>query len=118
MSVDLFAGVPVNDFQSALAWYQRLLGDEPAFLPHPTEAVWELAEHRYLYIVEQPQRAGHAVHTIFVDDLDRRVADISARGIEPASTEEYENGVRKVSYRDADGNEVSFGGAEAGPSVS
>jgi len=36
---------------------------------------------------------------------------ISARGIEPASQETYGDGVRKVSYRDFDGNEVSFGGA-------
>jgi hypothetical protein len=115
MTVDLFAGVPVTDFQSALPWYQRLFGAEPAFFPHPTEAVWELAEHRYLYIVEQPQRAGHAVHTLFVDDLDERLADISGRGIDPASSEAYENGVRKVNYRDADGNEVSFGGAAGEP---
>ena len=29
---------------------------------------------------------------------------------EPASRETYGNGVRKVIYRDADGNEIGFGG--------
>jgi hypothetical protein len=109
--VDLFAGLPVTDYQSARVWYTRLLGGEPAFLPNDTEAVWEIAEHRYVYIVELPGRAGHALHTIFVDDLDARVADISTRGIEPATQETYDNGVRKVTYRDADGNELSFGGS-------
>jgi catechol 2,3-dioxygenase-like lactoylglutathione lyase family enzyme len=118
VTVDLFAGVPVSDFHRALPWYQKLLGAEPAFFPHPAEAVWELAEHRYLYIVDQPARAGHAVHALFVDDLDKRLAGISARGIEPASSETYENGVRKVSYRDPDGNEVSFGGAPLEPPAS
>jgi catechol 2,3-dioxygenase-like lactoylglutathione lyase family enzyme len=113
--VDLFAGVPVSDYQQALAWYERLLGSEPAFFPHDTEAVWELAEHRYLYVVEQPERAGHAVHTIFVDDLDQRLEGIRDRGIEPASEETYENGVRKVTYRDHDGNETGFGGAPTEP---
>jgi catechol 2,3-dioxygenase-like lactoylglutathione lyase family enzyme len=113
--VDLFAGVPVSDYQQALAWYERLLGSEPAFFPHDTEAVWELAEHRYLYVVEQPERAGHAVHTIFVDDLDQRLEGIRDRGIEPASEETYENGVRKVTYRDRDGNETGFGGAPTEP---
>ncbi len=111
MTLDLFAGVPVTDYQQALAWYERLLGAEPAFLPHATEAVWELAEHRYLYIVERPERAGHAMHTMFVDDLDGRVTDMGARGVEPAAQETYGNGVRKVTYRDPDGNEIGFGGS-------
>ncbi len=36
---------------------------------------------------------------------------IGARGIEPASQETYGNGVRKVIYRDPDGNEIGLGGA-------
>ena len=76
--------------------------------------MWELAEHRYLYVEELPGRAGHALHTVFVDDLDERVKTISARGIEPASQETYGNGVRKVTYRDPDGNEIGFGGGPAG----
>ena len=110
MTLDLFAGVAVTDYHRARAWYERLLGSEPAFLPHATEAVWELAEHRYLYVVEQPERAGKGLHTVFVDNLDERVAGISARGLEPAAQETYDNGVRKITYRDPDGNEVGFGG--------
>ena len=111
MSLDLFAGIPVSDFDAARAWYERLLGSEPSFLPHETEAVWELAEQRFVYIVLDPERAGHAIHTIFVDDLDAHVTAISSRGIEPAERETYSNGVRKITYRDADGNEIGFGGA-------
>jgi hypothetical protein len=72
--------------------------------------VWELAEHRYLYFEVLPGRAGHGLLTVFVDDLDERVGTISARGIEPASREAYENGVCKVIYCDPDGNEIGFGG--------
>jgi hypothetical protein len=32
----------------------RLLGSPPTFLATPAEAVWELAEHRYVYIEELP----------------------------------------------------------------
>jgi len=90
--------------------YERLLGSEPAFLPHETEAVWELDEHRYLYIVEDAENPGGARITIMVDDLDARVAAIAARAIEPDERETYSNGVRKALYRDADGNEIGFGG--------
>lgn len=111
MALDLFAGIPVGDYPAALAWYERLLGSAPAFFPHDTEAVWELAEHRYVYIVQLPEHAGHARHTVFVDDLDARVAQAAERGVEPANRETYSNGVRKVTYRDPDGNEIGFGGA-------
>lgn len=111
MGVDLFAGIPVADYAAALAWHERLWGAEPSFLAHETEAVWEVAEHRFVYIVQHPERAGHAMTTLFVDDLDGRVEAIAGRGLEPASVETYENGVRKVTYRDPDGNEIGFGGA-------
>jgi catechol 2,3-dioxygenase-like lactoylglutathione lyase family enzyme len=111
--MDLFAGVPVRDFAAARPWYEQLLGGPPAFLPHDTEAVWELAEHRYVYIVEDAERAGRGLVTLFLDDLDAMVAAISARGIEPAERETYDNGVRKATFRDPDGNEIGFGGDPA-----
>jgi hypothetical protein len=110
-SLDLFAGIPVADYGTALKWYERLLGSPPTFFPHDTEAVWELAEHRYVYIVQQPEHAGHAMHTLFVDDLDALIAQIADRGLGPAKRETYSNGVRKITYRDTDGNEIGFGGA-------
>ena len=115
MELGLFAGIPVRNYQEALAWYQRLLGSEPSFVPHATEAVWELADHRFVFIEERPQDAGHAMHTIFVEDLDALVDEIAARGIEPAKRETYSNGVRKTTYRDPDGNEIGLGGAPLTP---
>lgn len=114
VAIDLFAGIPVSDFARALPWYERLLGSAPSFLPHETEAVWDLAEHRWVFIVEKPEHAGHAMHTVFVDDLDARVEQIAERGLEPAEVETYSNGVRKTTYRDPDGNEIGFGGAPVG----
>lgn len=95
----------------ALAWYEQLLGSPPAFFPNDTEAVWELAEHRYLYIEHLPERAGHAMHTVFVDDVDARLAQIAARGLKPSELETYPNGVRKATFLDSDGNEIGFGGS-------
>ncbi|MFW3171131.1 VOC family protein [Geodermatophilus sp. CPCC 206100] len=113
MAVELFAGAPVSDLERAVAWYERLLGSGPSFRPNATEAVWELGEHRYVYLVVRPEHAGHAMQTWVVEDLDTRVAGISARGIEPAERETYDNGVRKVVYRDPDGNELGLGGVPA-----
>jgi hypothetical protein len=109
MSLHLFAGMRVRDYQAARSWYERLLG-EPTFFPHATEAVWTLAEDRSVYVVEHAVGAGNCVVTIFVEDLDAHVAAAAARGVEPDERETYSNGVRKVLYRDPDGNELGFGG--------
>jgi hypothetical protein len=70
--------------------------------------VWELAEHRFVFIEQRPE---HARHLVFVNDLDALVAQIAEWGLAPAERETYSNGVRKVAYRDPDGNEFGFGGA-------
>jgi len=111
MSKDLFAGIPVTDYAAALEWYERLLGSPPSFIPTEGEAVWELAEHGFVFIEQRPGHAGHARHLVFVDDLDALVAQIAERGLAPAEEETLSNGVRKAAYRDPDGNEFGVGGA-------
>ena len=111
MTLDLFAGIPVRDRAAAVVWYERLLGAPPSFLPNDHEAVWEVAEHRYLYVEVLPEHAGHAGHTVFASDYDDRIAQIAGRGLEPDRLETYDNGVRKATFRDPDGNEIGFGGA-------
>ena len=110
MEAHLFAGVRVRDLAAARPWYERLLG-EPSFFPHAGEVVWTVADGRSVYVLEEPGRAGGGLVTLFVEDLDAALAEIGARGLEPAERETYANGVRKVTYRDGDGNEVAFGGA-------
>jgi catechol 2,3-dioxygenase-like lactoylglutathione lyase family enzyme len=114
VAIELFAGLPVRDYERAVAWYERLLGSAPSFLPNDVEAVWEIAEHRYVFVEVRPDHAGHAMHTVIVDDLEARVGAIAGRGLEPAERETYSNGVQKVIYRDPDGNEIGFGGMPAG----
>jgi catechol 2,3-dioxygenase-like lactoylglutathione lyase family enzyme len=109
MALSLFAGIRVRDLAASRRWYERLLG-EPSFFPNDTEIVWTLDDDRHVYIEEDPDRAGDALVTVMVDDLDGLVAEIGARGLEPAQRETYPNGVRKITYRDDDGNEVGFGG--------
>ena len=109
MALALFAEIHVRDFQAAKAWYVQLLG-ESSFAAHDTEEVWELAENRSIAVEEQPENAGHGAVTVFVDDLDTVVDEIVARGIQPTKRETYDNGVRKVTFHDPDGNEIGFGG--------
>jgi catechol 2,3-dioxygenase-like lactoylglutathione lyase family enzyme len=113
MALDLFAELSVKDYAAALAWYERLLGAPPMMYPNDIEAVFELAEHQYLVVEYRPDHAGHGQVTIFSEDFDERIAAITARGVEPADRETYDNGVRKFIYHDPDGNEIGFGGGPA-----
>lgn len=109
MPLDLFAGMRVADYGGAKQWYERLLGTEPTFYPNEIEAVWELDERCWLYIIEVGEGPGGGLQTMLIDDLDAKVEEISSRGLEPDEVETYSNGVRKVIYHDSDGNEVGFG---------
>jgi predicted enzyme related to lactoylglutathione lyase len=109
MAVGVFAGIPVDDFKAALPWYQQLLGTEPSFYPNDVEAVWQLAEDRFVYIIEDQQRAGGGVSMIWVDDPVAEAAKISERGLEPVDLEKHDS-VWKYVFHDADGNEIGIGG--------
>jgi catechol 2,3-dioxygenase-like lactoylglutathione lyase family enzyme len=111
MELDLFAGMAVTDYERALAWYERLLGKPATFEAHATESVWELAEHRYVNVVVNAVHAGHCQVTVFLEEYDGFLDEARGRGVEPETTETYENGVRKAIFRDPDGNEFGFGGA-------
>jgi catechol 2,3-dioxygenase-like lactoylglutathione lyase family enzyme len=108
--MELFAGLPVSDLERAKDFYTRLLGAEPSFLPNDAEAVWTLEDQRHVYVVADPERAGGGHLTLFVEDLEQRAAAIAERGIEPTTDETYANGVRKLEYHDADGNQFGIGG--------
>ena len=110
MEIDLFAGVAVSDLPRAISWYDGFFGPVETFDPNDTERVWTVSEHRNLYVVLHPEHAGHALVTLFVDDLDGFVAAAAGRGIREESRETYGNGVTKVIFRDPDGNEVGVGG--------
>jgi predicted enzyme related to lactoylglutathione lyase len=111
--MDLFAGMRVGDLEAAQDFYGRLFGAPPAFFPNDAEAVWEVAEHRYVYVLQDPEHAGDGLVTLFAEDLDAVAGAIAARGIEPVERETYDNGVRKLTYRDPDGNELGIGGGPA-----
>ncbi|MDA0631951.1 VOC family protein [Nonomuraea sp. MCN248] len=109
MAVGIFAGIPVRDCKSAVEWYTRLLGAGPSFRPHEAEAVWRLAEDRYVYVVEDAARAGGGVCLIWVDDPEAEVDRIAVRGLRPVDREQHGD-VGKWVFRDPDGNETGIGG--------
>ena len=106
---EVFAGIPVSNFDIALDWYQRLFGCAPSFFPNDREAVWAIADQRWIYIIVEPERAGGSIQTIMCNGLEEAIAEAAARGIEFSKEEMPDAGVRKVMYYDPDGNEIGVG---------
>lgn len=104
----LFACVTVTDLDGAVAWYARLFGRPADIVPNDDEVMWRCADSAWLYVLRDEKRAGHAVATLCVADLDRAVADIAARGITGGPVQIIGDAARKVNFADADGNAISF----------
>jgi catechol 2,3-dioxygenase-like lactoylglutathione lyase family enzyme len=106
---NVFAGFPVADYAAAAAWYERLLGRAPTFHPNDHEAVWQLTETGWLYIIADGKRAGGGVNTVLVDDLDELVAGFAERGVGEVPIEVLPGLVRTAVVVDPDGNQLQFG---------
>jgi hypothetical protein len=104
----VFAGVPTSDYAAALPWYTRLFGRPPDVIVKEDESMWELASGTWVYVVADPGRAGNALLTVMVDDLDAHVAALRERGAEPGAIETTRGKFRRSELNDPDGNQIAF----------
>jgi hypothetical protein len=104
----LFAGIPTAHYDTAVAWYERFIGRPPDRLPTEQEAVWQLADTGLIYVVGDAARAGNALMTLIVDDIDAFVAGLRERGIEAPSIDDS-SAVRRTTITDPDGNSIQIG---------
>jgi predicted enzyme related to lactoylglutathione lyase len=104
----LFAGIPTADYDRAAAWYEGLLGRPPDILPTAGEAMWSVTPNGSIYVVLTEGRAGGAIVTVAVPDLDALLAGIAERGIAAGPVEQVGTAGRKATVVDPDGNRISF----------
>ena len=104
----LFASVPVADLRAALPWYQQLFDRAADIVPNENEVMWCVAGNGWLYVIEDPKRAGGTVVTISVNNLDQFVADLTDRGISVGPIETVGEVGRKANSVDSDGNVISW----------
>ncbi|MFF0634929.1 VOC family protein [Nocardia sp. NPDC004151] len=106
----LFFGLAVTDFAAADHWYTHLFGRAADVVVTPgIEAMWQLGDTVFVYIVVDPERAGRALVNIAVPDLQTAVAEIGSRGIDPGPfilVGPDGAAGRKAPYIDPDGNAI------------
>lgn len=104
----MFAGIAVRDYPVALAWYKRLFGRPPNVFPKADEAMWHLVDAGSVYVVADAARAGYALLTLNVDDLDATIAALAERGLATSAPETAPGLYRKVVLADPDGNTIAL----------
>ena len=82
-------------------------GASPRVFPQEGEAVWRVTEHAWISV--DAERAGKALLTILVDDLDEQIAQLAARGFPVGPIEVVGESVRTVATADPEGNRITFG---------
>jgi len=105
----LFAGIPVADYGSALAWYQRFFGRSPDVSVSENESMWRVVDNGWIYVVGDANHAGSALLTLLVDDLEDHLATLGERGLAPGAIETVPGLYRKAVMTDPDGNRISIG---------
>ncbi|MGD0054294.1 MAG: VOC family protein [Acidimicrobiales bacterium] len=104
----LFASVPVTDLQTAKGWYQQLFGRAADLVPNESEVMWCVAGNGWLYVIEDPSRAGQTVVTIAVSDLEQFTIELSRRGISAGPVQAVGDAGRRADVVDGDGNVISW----------
>jgi predicted enzyme related to lactoylglutathione lyase len=103
-----FAGVPVGELGASLDWYERLFARPPDVVPNENEAVWHVVETGSIYVVRDAQRAGNALLTLIVDDLDQQLREFAGRGVATAGIVEVAGAGRTAAITDPEGNTITF----------
>jgi predicted enzyme related to lactoylglutathione lyase len=109
MDVDvLFAAVAVGEFTAAQAWYERFFARPPDVVAHEHELMWRVTDHGWLYIVRDPDHAGHSVVTMAVSNIEVASSSLQGRGVAVGPIEPEGDAGRKAVVVDPDGNLIAI----------
>jgi predicted enzyme related to lactoylglutathione lyase len=109
MAIDsALAGIAVNDFASALTWYERLL-DRPAdAAPMEGLAEWHFSEGGGIQLIHDDYRAGLSYVTLMVTNLDDQLAALRAASISVGPTQGTPGLTKVATVTDTEGNQITF----------
>lgn len=105
----VMAAVAVADVEAALPWYQRFLGRAADDRPMDGLAEWHVTPTASIQLVADAERAGSALLTLAVDDLEQHVAVLAAAGV-PAGTLDDTSSAKVLfaTVEDPEGNRITL----------
>ena len=107
--INVLAGVAVKDLGDSGPWYERLFGRPPDTRPMDGLLEWEFEKGGWLQVFEVKSGAGASFVTLVENNVDRRIEDLEAKGIEIiASSGSDGDAVKTAMIKDPDGNQIVF----------
>jgi predicted enzyme related to lactoylglutathione lyase len=104
----LFASLPVKDFKTARAWYERFFGRPADVVAHEHEVMWQVTDGAWLYIVLNALQAGTGTVAMTVPDIEAETSALSQRGIRTGPIKDEGDAGRKSIVFDPDGNSIAI----------
>jgi predicted enzyme related to lactoylglutathione lyase len=105
----VLAGLAVVEVDSALPWYERLLGRPADALPMDGLAEWHFPQSGVIQVIADADRAGRSLLTLGVDDLERELNTLRERGLDPgAMDDETSDKVLFAKVTDPEGNAITL----------
>src|SRR5262245_47732882 len=84
--LNALASIAVNDLNSALQWYEKVLGRPADSRPMPEVAEWKFERGGWLQVYELPARAGSGSVTLAVSSIDVHITQLNKLGIDTGQT--------------------------------
>jgi catechol 2,3-dioxygenase-like lactoylglutathione lyase family enzyme len=104
----LLAVAPVTDLDTAVAWYERLLGRAADNVPMAGLAEWRIRPDGRLQVFVSPEHAGRTLVNLAVADLEESLAELTGRGLTAGEVRPGSQKVRFAALTDPDGNRVTL----------
>lgn len=101
------ASLAVTDLESALPWYERLLGRPADSRPMDEVAEWKFEGGGWLQVYQRPKRAGLGSVTLAVTDIDEQERYLQQCGIDIGEQKAGPK-VKTLMITDPAGNHIAF----------
>ncbi len=105
--VNALAGIMVTNFDTSVAWYERLLNRPPDTRPMDGLAEWKLPDGAWIQVYQDRDRAGFSSVTLVVDGFEEQLEQLRAKQI-PLGDITSSDAVKTVIVKDPSGNRVVF----------
>ena len=105
----VLAVIPVAEFDAACDWYASFFGRPADQRPMDSLADWHLIDAGIVQVFHDPGKAGRTTVNFLVDDLDERVARLTATDIATTNPLVVASGrQRLVTCTDPGGNQLGL----------